>query len=432
MFDFPLVMVLPTHTSAAAATFCLGSCNFQALEGLLKQVLPVRVALQLRDSAAQQQQAQLPAALASPGSSRQAAAAGQPTQGTGGSSSGAGSSSSCAAAAAGQQQLQQQMQQQDDTAADEAANDSPWSAQPPRWQRQRQLRSRNPLLQQQVQQQQQQQQAQLPGQAIQQPRQQRSLQDQPQQQTVMESGSVLWPMLMFRQPQLEHAYRISACRQWQQWLDVLFLVLSLLSAVGGRLSSISSAVSSPVAALSVLLVAGVVLWGLLQQLLALPLPWYLRLRAPCIAAVRLLRVLLFCVEAYQLPAQVFRRPVAFCSTTAASSTAAGPASRVLLAMQRQLQQLLPWSQAEVAGCGILLMQGLAGQLPLVFHAAVQAAAAAALFGSLSVLTDDKKGAAAVAPMLVVAGQLLVGWLLPVLVVAVTEYRLRIAFLRRIR
>jgi hypothetical protein len=251
---------------------------------------------------------------------------------------------------------------------------------------------------------------------------------QQQQQAVPDSGSALGPLLTFKQLQLEHAYRVSACRQWQQWLDILFLLLSLLSAVGGRLSSFISATGSAAVAGSLLLVMAVVLWALLQQLLAMPVPRYLKLRVHGIAAVRLLWILLFCLEARQLPAQVFRRPVitaAAAAAAAAGSAHAGSGWRLLL------QQLQCWTPVEVAGCGIVVMQGLLGQLPVALHAAVQAVAVAALLGSLSLITLDQQGAAAVAPAYVVAGQLLVGCVVPVLVVALIEWHLRKAFLRRI-
>jgi hypothetical protein len=416
----------------------------QALEGLVKQVLPVRVALQLRESAAQQQQqqqAQIPAALASPGSSIGLTAAagvthnalgadnssssrqpaGQHTQGAGDSS---GAGSSAAAAAASQPQLQQGTDVADGAAEN---NDSNWSQQPPRWQRQRQLRSRNPLLQHQLQQQQQvpsvHQTAPQDGAAPGAMQQQQVL----QQQAAPDSSSALGPLLTFKQPQLEHAYRVSTCRQWQQRLDILFLMLSLMSAVGGRLGSFLKATGSAGVAGSLLLVMACVLWALLQQLLAMAVPRYLKLRGPVIAASRLLRVLLFCLEAQQLPAQVLVRPVIVVAAAAAGDSMSASSSWRLL-----LQQLHCWSPVEVAGCGIVVMQGLSGQLPVALHAAVQAVAVAALLGSLSLLTIDRHGAAAVAPVCVLVGQVLVGWVVPVLVVALTEWHMRNAFLRRIR
>jgi hypothetical protein len=411
----------------------------QALEGLVKQVLPVRVALQLRESAAQQQQqqSQMLAALASPGSSSRPTAAaavdrdshgagssssrqaaGQRTQGEGSNS---GSGSSVAAAAVHQPQLHQGAD-----AADGAGDTKGlWLQQPPRWQRQHQLRYRNPLLQQQLQQQQQVQHSPQTGPQGIGPW-AGQVQQQQQQQAVPDSGNASGPLLMFRQPQLEHAFRVSTCRQWQQWLDILFLMLSLLSAVGGRLASFAGRTGSPAVAGSLLLVLAVVLWALLQQLLAMPVPRYLQLRVPGIAAVRLLRVLLFCLEAQQLPAQVFERPPIAVAPTAGGGSA-GVDSWGLL-----LQQLQRWSPAEFAGCGIALMQGLLGQLPLAWHASVQAVAVAALLGSLSLLTVDRQGAAAVAPVYVMAGQLLVGWAVPVMVVALSEWHMRKAFLRRIR
>jgi hypothetical protein len=256
-------------------------------------------------------------------------------------------------------------------------------------------------------------------------------QQQVQQQVVPDSSSALGPLLTFKQPQLEHAYRVSTCRQWQQWLDILFLMLSLMSAVGGRLSSFIRATGSAAVAGSLLLVLAVVLWALLQQLLAMPVPRYLKLRAPVIAGVRLLRVLLFCLEAQQLPAQVFKRSV-IAVAAAAAAAAAGDSVSASSSWRLLLQQLHCWSPVEVAGCGIVVMQGLSGQLPVALHAAVQAVAVAALLGSLSLFTIHKQGDAATAPVCVLAGQMLVGWVVPVLVVAFTEWHMRKAFLSRIR
>lgn len=85
-----------------------------------------------------------------------------------------------------------------------------------------------------------------------------------------------------------------------------------------------------------------------------------------------------------------------------------------------LAALLGWLQAETTSCRLLLLRGLAGQLAPPLHAGVQLLCPAGVLAALQ------------APPHAAALQLLAGWLLPVVAVALVDRRCRAAFARRIR
>lgn len=378
------------------------STNLAALEGLVKQILPVRVALQLRDAAHQLQQQQGLAAAEG------AHALGSQTESSSGPPTDSGGLNST------DHQSAEALQQ----GAPAASSSSPWS-QASRWQRQRQL---PPRLQQRQQQH-----------AVDHTPQQLLLQQRQSaaEQQAVRMGeqqapplSIMGPLLTFRQPELELAYRMSMCRQWQKWLDGLLLLLSLLSAVGGWLAKGVS--GDMLVGTLLLLVVAVVGWVVAQQLFSLPCDRYLQVRGPGIAAVRLLRVLVFCLEAQQLPDHLFTRPGAAAAAAVAAADAGGAASG------GGLLQLLGWSQVEVAGCGILMMLGLSGQLQLAWHAVVQLVSVAGLFGMLHWRALQRGGAGGALTPHVIGSQLLLGWLLPVALVLLVEWHTRRAFFKKIR
>ncbi|KAF8058907.1 hypothetical protein HT031_005475 [Scenedesmus sp. PABB004] len=348
------------------------------LEGLVTRALPLRVALQLREAAAAAPQPLL-AGGNDEGLGGAARSAGGP-----GAAGGAGSS-----AAAGPQP--------EHLAGPSVANGQHAPASVTmatrarqRWQQrqQRQQQPQPPQPPQQPQQPQQQQQQQPPQQP--QPRPQPP---QPQPSRRPPRAPRLRCSLAFSQPALEAAFLRSACGQWLRRLDAALLLLSLASALGGRLRG--GLTGRPVTDGAALVLAALVAVAGAQHVAAWPARRYLAWRGPCVAGVRLLRPALLLADAARLPRSAARRPTC--------------------------HGALCWSAVEVAGCGLLVMQGLVGHLPLPLHALVQAAAAGAVLAAARL-------AAGPAPPSAVAAQLLLAWLVPVAAGAVLESRVRAAFL----
>lgn len=233
---------------------------------------------------------------------------------------------------------------------------------------------------------------------------------QQQQQPRLESVRSL--AMSFKQPQLEMAYRTSTSKQWQQSLDILFVLLSVFSVAGPLLLQARLTGNAVIdGSLAVLLFLAVVVGS--QRVTAMPVARYLTLRQPCIAALRLLQALFFCYQSWHLPAQVFIRV----QTT-----------------QDSVYNIMTYlSAAEKAGCGVLLMQGFMGQLPFVLHAAVQLVCAVMVLGELrGNPARDLDVRAAGDGVAVLCLQAFLGWVLPVAAVGFVEWRSRVMFLHKIK
>lgn len=280
---------------------------------------------------------------------------------------------------------------------------------------------------------------------------------QPQQlQHVADWG---WTFNAFRQPRLEQAYQRWALQQWVRLLDTLFLLLVFLSAFGANLRHAFSMLRSfqhqqhwwrllqiqpqdvyLCAGLSVVLALTVccVLFSLSGQQPA----GYLRRRKPCLAAVRIMRTLLFCCEVWQLQgAQGFAGTV---SSTSSAAVQASAGTGV-----RAGQHLEGFSSITAASCGLLMMLGLVGQLPSPLHAAVQAVClcsvaitqlaasyprmvvGAADVGSMSNWAVSVLREGLLAGMLDALCLVAAGFVLPVVLVAAVEWGSRRQFLRKI-
>lgn len=413
------------------------ACLLQALEGFVSQVLPMRVALQLQDQqrrssfmmpaglAQQQQQQLLPllganaATGAAAGPSSMAAATGAPAGNLGAGLRAQAGASNDTAPAGGRvagsslrqlREVHRQRQQQQADAPQEPAQAT--------------LPARPPL------------QAQQPSSSL-----------SPRQQRVAAWGFGWAPV--FQQPHLEQAYQRWALQQWLRLLDTVFLLLVLLSVAGPQLQK---AVST---------LAGLQQWKHLQlqdaqlhtwlaALLAPAVCWvtfnlqcqpadsYLHRRKSALAAVRVLRTLLLCCEFTHLSST----SAAFVAAGAGSGAQGVQGGSVLAAAGRGL------SAAAAAACGLLMMLGLLGQLPARLHAAVQAVCLACVAITLLLLHALSTGAGlgrvgswAVGFVLRERGVaavwfdgvclVVLGWVLPVAVVAVIEGITRRHFLYKL-
>lgn len=407
----------------------------------MSQVLPMRVALQLQDQQrrslvmmpagpAQQQQQQLLPLLAANAATGAAAGLSSTAAATGASAGNSGQpalqqaqagASSDTAPAGGRvagsslrqlREVQRQRQQQQADVAQEPA------------------------------------QATVPAQPPLQAQQQPSPSLPPRQQQRVAAWGAGWAPV-FQQPRLEQAYQRWALQQWLRLLDTAFLLLVLLSVAGPQLQK---AVST---------LAGLQQWKHLQlqdaqlhtwlaALLALAVCWvtfqlqcqpadrYVHRRKPALAAVRVLRTLLLCCEFTHLSST----SAGFVAAGAGSGAQGAQGGSVLAAVGRGP------SAAAAAACGLLMMLGLLGQLPARLHAAVQAVSLAGVAITLLLLDALSSGAGlgrvgswAVDGVLRERGVaavwfdgvclVVLGWVLPVAVVAVIEGFTRRHFLHKL-
>lgn len=411
-------------------------CNllfpFQALEGLVSQVLPMRVALQLQDQQRIRSSLQLP-----PEAAQQQQL---PVSGTGPATGPAGLSTAAAGAPGAGAQLAaaglQAGASNEPVPGDASVAGSSL----------RQLRAR---LRQQQRPGTEQQQAQTarPAQQQQQPQ---PAQQQQQQQRMVEWASGYAGSLAFQQPRLEQAYQRWALQQWLRLFDTMFLLLVLLSAFGTHLQqalSVLAWLQQPQHMLQPwrgLQLQDISVCTALAAVLALTVAWVLyslrgqsptaclNRRKPAVAAVRLLRTLVFCCEVWHLKG-------------GSGSALRGPDSpHVGSAQQGAAASPVRLSSSTSASCGLLMMLGLLGQLPTPLHGAVQAACLTAvsitLLAASAPMVALRAGSGIVANVLGAAsgfgwldvGYLVVlGWVLPVLLVAAVEWGSRHHFLRKI-
>jgi len=412
----------------------------QALEGLVSQVLPMRVALQLHDQQRRSMSVQLPQ-----GASEQQQLPLRPSSGM--AEGNPGSSAAAEAGHAGDRTLRAGV---DQVSAAEVAAESGF--------RQanhslRQLRAAQRLQQQgrQLQQQQQVPSALAPqsrlqpaeaGAGQQAPAQQQRGQVHQQQ---LQCGDWFWQpfkQLAFQQQRLEQAYQQWALQQWLRPLDCIFVALVLLSTFGGTLrhllvslygllqqqgQPISSSLSEAAAGL-LLLAAAIGAPYLMQRQ---PTGSYLRWRSRAVIILRLLRTALFCLEVLHLNPAL--------GLTVQQGPDVGGLGRVL-------QGGVFATRAGSAACGLLMMLGLLGQVPSGTHAAVQAVCFVMV--SITLLFVQQPGLSrpktpggmtqlpgftgmAVSGGPAAAVLVVMGWLLPVAAVTAAEWATRRHFLRKI-
>jgi hypothetical protein len=159
---------------------------------------------------------------------------------------------------------------------------------------------------------------------------------------------------------------------------------------------------------------------------------YLNRRKPALAAVRVLRMWLFCCELWHLNDGSGSTLQGSDNTYAGSAQQGAAASAVRL------------STSTSASCGLLMMLGLLGQLPSPLHAAVQAVCLASVSATLlavnvhnaalragSDIVGCVVGVALGARWLDVVCLAVLGWLVPVVLVAAVEWSSRLHFLRKI-
>jgi hypothetical protein len=399
----------------------------QALEGLVSQLLPTRVALQLQ-SQQRRLSLQLPPEAVQqqllPSAPTDVSEARDPISNT--------TVAAAAAGPAGSQPLQPAAEQ--GAGEDTGAGASTWSSlsllrQRLRQQRQQQQQPAGPPSALHLQQQSSAQLGPLP-----QPPQQ-------QQHSLPWSWNLVQPLL-FQQPSLEQAYQRWALQQWLRLLDSIFLLLMLLSACGATLQAAPFRLPAlqqdlwtqpwriqvpelqqcvVLAGLLVLLVLWVV--NTLRRLRTSSYMWW---RQPALAAVRVLRILLFCCELWQLRPSIGGRA------------------------QQGSSPQEPWnwqqlaggvSEATVASCTLLMMLGLLCQLPAHLQAAVQVTCLMLVVSTLLAVQVQSAGYAgasvSVLKEVVSAGWLecvvlvVVGWLLPMLLGAAVNWSSHRLFLHKI-
>jgi hypothetical protein len=257
--------------------------------------------------------------------------------------------------------------------------------------------------------------------------------------------------LAFQQPRLEQAYQYWALQQCVRLLDTVFLLLVLLSAFGSHLRQALNVLGwlqqpqQPVLQQwQGLHMQDMSVCTALTAMLALTVAWvfcsfrgqsptgYLNRRKPALAAVRVLRMWLFCCELWHLNDGSGSTLQGSDNTYAGSAQQGAAASAVRL------------STSTSASCGLLMMLGLLGQLPSPLHAAVQAVCLASVSATLlavnvhnaalragSDIVGCVVGVALGARWLDVVCLAVLGWLVPVVLVAAVEWSSRLHFLRKI-
>jgi hypothetical protein len=279
------------------------------------------------------------------------------------------------------------------------------------------------------------------------------LQPQPaqQQRRMVEWARGYQGSLAFQQPRLEQAYQRWALQQWLRLLDTMFLLLVLVSVFGSHLQQALSMLAwlqqpqqPRLQQWQGLQMQEISVCTALAAMLALTVAWvlysfrgqsptgYLNRHKAALAAVRVLRILLFCCELWHLKGG------------AGFTLPGSDGGRVGFAAAGAASSALRLSSSTSASCGLLMMLGLLGQLPLPLHAAVQAVCLTSVSITLlavnapnaalragSGIVSDVVGAVLGIGWLDVVCLAVLGWLLPVVLVAAIEWGSRLHFLRKI-